>query len=324
VTGQVARKHHFVPEFYLAGFTASGSKGDYLYAFDQVTLKQWKARPAERAHQRDFYRIDLPGVPPDAIERAFAEFEGLAAPVINRMTATLTMPSGRDFSILMNLVAWLAVKVPGVRSTITDAVNRVGQQVLRLMVSTPERWHTILERARADGVELGGGLDYESMKVAIEGGQFQVSVGNRNWFIRQILSMMDAILPYLVTRRWSILVPEDDAGYFICSDRPVTLVWSTDDRQRIPPGFGMRDTQVTMPLTKTIALLGEFQGTPKTAKIGRLGVAGLNSRTAMYAERCLYATADDFPWVHKDGSIRGAKELLEAWAGKRGAEVRKG
>jgi hypothetical protein len=323
MTGQVARKHHFVPEFYLAGFTVSGSKDDYLYAFDQVTLKQWKARPAELAHQRDFYRIDLPGVSPDAIEQAFAKFEARAAPVIARISETLTVPSGEDFAVLMNLVAWMAVKIPGIRSTISDFVDRVSKRMLRLMVSTPERWRATVERARADGVEIGN-ADYEHMRASIESERYQIVAENRNWFIRLIMEMMDAILPYLVTRRWSLLVPEDGAGYFICSDRPVSLIWATDDRRPFPPGFGLRNTQVTVPLTKTVALLGEFEGKPETAKIGRLGVAGLNSRTAMYAERFLYATADDFPWVHKDGSIRGAKELMEAWAGQRGVEPKEG
>ncbi|MGH8518739.1 MAG: flavin-containing monooxygenase, partial [Panacagrimonas sp.] len=36
---------YYLGEFYLAGFTASGSKADFLHALDQVTLKQWRARP---------------------------------------------------------------------------------------------------------------------------------------------------------------------------------------------------------------------------------------------------------------------------------------
>jgi hypothetical protein len=287
MTGQVARRHHFVPEFYLAGFTGAGSKDDFLYALDRVTLKQWKARPAELAHQRDFYRIDLPGVPPDAIEQAFAKFEARAAPVIERIVETRTIPSGEDFSILMNLVAWMAVKIPGIRSTISDFVDRVSKRILRLMVSTPERWQATVERARADGVEIGEHLDYEHMRASIENDQYQVVVENRNWFIRLIMDMMDAILPYLVTRRWSLLIAEPDTGYFICSDRPVAVVWSTDEFDRFPPGFGMKHTQVTMPLTKHVGLIGEFEGEPSCTKAGRLSIAGFNTRTAMYAERFL-------------------------------------
>src|SRR5713101_4902026 len=111
---KLARRHHFLPQFYLAGFTYSASRDDFLWVLDQSEAKQWRARPAEIAHQRDFYRVDLPGVAPDSIERAFSIFEARAAPIVKRVIDTRHLPSGEDFVVLLNLIAWIAVKIPGV------------------------------------------------------------------------------------------------------------------------------------------------------------------------------------------------------------------
>lgn len=49
------RKHHYLPCFYLAGFTIAGSDCDRLYVFDQQQIKSWPSTPRNAAHERDFY-----------------------------------------------------------------------------------------------------------------------------------------------------------------------------------------------------------------------------------------------------------------------------
>ena len=40
-----ARKHHYVPQFYLAGFTATGNKDGQLWVFDKETGRNWPKTP---------------------------------------------------------------------------------------------------------------------------------------------------------------------------------------------------------------------------------------------------------------------------------------
>jgi hypothetical protein len=93
VTNQ-PRKHHYVPKFYLAGFTASGSKDDYLYVLDQTVPKKFRSKPSELAHQRDFYVIETDDEQERiAIEKLFGEIEDMAAPVIKQITINNRLPS---------------------------------------------------------------------------------------------------------------------------------------------------------------------------------------------------------------------------------------
>ncbi|MCU1264639.1 MAG: hypothetical protein JWM21_957 [Acidobacteria bacterium] len=65
----IARAHHYIPQFYLAGFTSSGSKNGTLYVHDLEQLKSWPSNPAAAGHQKDFYRINVPGRSPDELEK---------------------------------------------------------------------------------------------------------------------------------------------------------------------------------------------------------------------------------------------------------------
>ena len=65
---KIARAHHFVPEFFLAGFTPDETKEDLLWVTDFARAKQWKTVPKNAAHRRDFNRPEGQTLPPDMLE----------------------------------------------------------------------------------------------------------------------------------------------------------------------------------------------------------------------------------------------------------------
>ena len=56
VSATVTRKHHFISNFYLAGFTASGKKDNTLWVLDKQTLEQRLQKTSNIAHQKDLPR----------------------------------------------------------------------------------------------------------------------------------------------------------------------------------------------------------------------------------------------------------------------------
>jgi hypothetical protein len=90
---EIARKHHFIPVFYLAGFTQSGDENDALWVLDQAQGKQWQSKPRAIAFQRDFYRVEGSGVEADAVEKAFGELEGKAARILARIREDQRLPT---------------------------------------------------------------------------------------------------------------------------------------------------------------------------------------------------------------------------------------
>ena len=55
----VPRKHHYVPNFYLKGFTKEGTEDGRIWVTDTKLKNQWPSSPKNSASEKDFYRAQL-------------------------------------------------------------------------------------------------------------------------------------------------------------------------------------------------------------------------------------------------------------------------
>ncbi|WP_187830478.1 DUF4238 domain-containing protein [Siccirubricoccus phaeus] len=108
----VARKHHFVPQCYLKGFTKHREKPK-LFVVDLKRRNHFETAPENVAAIRDFHSIEAEGHPIDAIESGLADFESELAKALARTIAANEIQSEEDRIYLLNLsgipsffVAW--------------------------------------------------------------------------------------------------------------------------------------------------------------------------------------------------------------------------
>ncbi|MGH7858817.1 MAG: DUF4238 domain-containing protein, partial [Candidatus Binatia bacterium] len=135
---------------------------------------------------------------------------------------------------------------------------------------------------------------------------YRVEISNE-YFLRQIGELSEPIIRCLLPRKWSVLIAAEGAGDFICSDHPVSLV-SVGTSNRFL-GFGTPGTEVTVPLARTVAVVGRFEGDASRETADATKVAGINSRTAGMAERYVYAPSNEFNFL-LDGQLRCSAELF--------------
>lgn len=313
----VSRAHHYIPEFYLAGFTPSGSRDDYLWVFDKEKQKRWRSKPNAVACEKDFYQIRIPGFDPNTFEDWLSEIESRAAPVIKNMEAAETIPAGDDFVALMAFVAVMAARVPVRRTAIREVFDQISKGMLAQTLATPERYAAAVATVRLAGVDVREFPTYEDMRCSVEEDRFHFAP-SKNWLVVATLIAFQSIFPFLIKRDWSLVIAQEQAGEYICSDCPVGLIWTVP----VPafyadsPGFGMRKTEVTFPLNKRMILVGRFEEESHISRVtNTYHVATGNSRTAMDAERFLYSTKEDFCWLRNDDRICNATELMEAHGG---------
>lgn len=81
----ISRRHHYLSQFYLGGFTMKGTKDDNLYAIDIKEGRDFEPKPANVGAKKDFNRIKLPNTRPDALENSLSEFEDHVAKVLRWM-----------------------------------------------------------------------------------------------------------------------------------------------------------------------------------------------------------------------------------------------
>lgn len=316
-------KHHYIPKFYLSNFTETEDENSQLWVTDQKQCKQWKASPSAVAYQNKLYFLeettDNTFPEPDIIENAFSKVESMAAPVIKEILRTEQLPAGEGFNILINFIALMASRTPAIIIHRTEPIIKINEIIMDMYLSSKDRWKALTSRMSVEGRLSPESLDdanYEKMRDFFYSKRYIMDI-NQNYKIKQLLDSVDILIPLLAQRKWSLLLSKDitttmpQLGGFICSDNPVALVSLDPLPPFYYPGFGMPCTEVTMPLSKNAAIVGRFEGEEKVTIISVKGMAAINSRTGMYADRFFYHSNKNFIMINNQQQICNVNALLD-------------
>jgi hypothetical protein len=310
-----ARRHHFVPQFYLKGFTVERKKKRQITVFDAKERKVFTTAIDNVAHDRDFNRVEIDGLAPDAFENALAGFETEISAALNQIITTQSIAAEADRIALINLICALALRNPRLRETIREFHERVAKKMLSVMLATPERWAAQVKKTREAGylqdVPQVAELSYEQMKKFAREANFTISLA-REHHIKLELETFNKMLPILLERKWLLLRAPHDSGGFITSDHPVVLTWSDPAmRSGRAPGFGLTGTEVFFPVSTRLAVVGAFELQPATIDIHPNAVASLNGAQVAYAQRQVYARDSNFTYVLESNELpRKASKLI--------------
>jgi hypothetical protein len=317
-----ARLHHYIPQFYLRGFGRSTSKNSKVTVIDLERERQYETAVKNVGAERDFNRVDVEGVAPDALERAYSGFEDKVAQSVRRIDSTLRF-EGDDRIHVLNLIALMAVRHPQMRTQWTGFHAQLARIIMAQVLATKERWETTKAQMKAAGEPINESLTYEKMKEGWEGNHYEVAVPVAH-HVRMERVGFEAILPTLVDRKWRMIVATEHSGPFVTCNHPVTLIWknpaSVPTMMQRSVGYGMHQTQLVFALTQRLALIGEFEGqTEAVLPATRELVAIINTRMVMFASQ-LYAPKLSFYYRDAGRAISlGATLLAEHLRMKREA-----
>src|SRR5947209_1504079 len=128
----IARRHHFVPKFVLAGFTASGKRSGKLWVSDLETGRQAQWTPKAVGYQEGFHTLESESVPPDYLEtEVLAKIEDRVAPTIRGILEKREIPSGRAYAELIYFLALQMVRTPQARKVAQHGVDWMNKAVLK-------------------------------------------------------------------------------------------------------------------------------------------------------------------------------------------------
>jgi len=309
----IARDHHFIPQFFLGNFTPSGTKDDLLWVTDRKERKGFPGKPRNVGFQKDFYRADIEGAPPDIVERILGWFEGFAAPAVKHVLEQHSLPDRPEFDHLMELIGLLVIRVPAARQRVDRALDQILKKIVRQRFNNPQVLRTQFEKMRQEGVQ---GIDYENMdyeelvRFAQNEDRYTISL-DKEWFLGQMLQASVPAQKMVFDRNWTVFVADEDAGEFICSDAPVCLTWTDMSRQDRVARLDEHGTDLTVPLGKRTALRGRYEPEqPAVARCDRKMVAHINIRTISSGKRFIYSSNRNFPWKRDNGSIGDWDNLI--------------
>lgn len=295
----IARQNHYVPEFYLAGFTPSGKTGDFLWVHDKKSKKHWKVKPEKVARERDFYRLEIPDVEPDIVEKEFSKFESRASSVIREIQHSGSMPGGESFVVLMNLIAMMATRVPGFRQSLSKPLKEIGEKILRMIACSSDHFKDFVDNCQRHGIDSIDMTSYESLKKQVEDGELELEV-NPEWLTGLQLESYEFVLPELIRRNWTLAINDNPGTSFITSDRPAVLMPLKPLLKLESLGFADADTELVFPLNKRHAMLGRFEGYTQIVKPTGRQVIALNTAIYLYSDRYVYSDSENITLSDKE------------------------
>lgn len=316
-----ARRHHTVPTFLLSGFTQTGKHDGVLHVTNLRDGRTWRSNPTDTAHQRDYYRVEVPGVEPDAFEKELSRIETRAGVVIQEAVASLRPPEG---DALDDLVRFLAIMGSRTSPTIDHWARQeeqIRRMALEMTIRHPKGFEGMMARARERGLNVGT-VTPDGLMEALDNSDIRFP---STWTVHTLMMLAETMLPFLRPRNWSLLVARPESGHFVCSDMPAVMHDPTPRPSFYGPSFAHPKSEFSMPLTKDVLLLGRFESPSETGYVTAKSVAVLNSRAMMYAHHCYSPTPDFSWWMHGDriGNARDHLAAITAARDKKGTDRRK-
>jgi hypothetical protein len=305
------RKSHFLPQFYLAGFTASGRVDDDLYVVDQATLREWPSCPKKAATERDLYVVELgPGEDPDVIEKIFSRLEGEFSRVLRDIIARRELPRDAvDFNWFLNFVASTATRIPHMREVMAGVIDKATKAELRQQLATAEGWARFREVVVAAGHQLRN-VQHEVYKRFAESEGYSVNLDQTTHVQMMVTQLIDALLPALAERHWSLGIADDDVPDFVCSDMPVGVFPVRGADIGKPINLLSRETMLSFPINRRLVALARYNKRSPVQVVTAPGVRLFNYWTISSA-RQVFSPSPDFSLMTPPGDVWGKAELLE-------------
>lgn len=290
----IARKHHYLPQSYLAAFTDTGSSRDgQFFVLDINNGDRFNTSPKNVAVERDFNRVDIEDKNLDALEQALSQFENRAAQAIRNVNCTKMFPSKEDYNYILNLLCLIAVRNPRSRESFNRYREYTWRVISDLLISDEKIWNYHLERAKETGYVQETNISYEEAKRFIGGEDYKIEFAPESNHQREF-NLHDKLLPILGRRFWSLLIAPNSGPFFLCSDHPVALTWKNSDRSG-PIGYGLKGTEVFFPLGPCTGFYGVYEEPlPSTVTLAPAQVAKMNLHLIQGAERHVFSIEDHF------------------------------
>lgn len=302
-------KHHYLPQFYLQGFTDPDTPADQdPYVWVHRPGSGWDNRgPRNVAAESGYYMLtDDSGNETDELERMLSQVESVAAGLIRGKISSQT-PLTSDERLEMSLfLATMHARLPGQHEHIGGFIAQIVRSTMAVQAQVatqdPSAWEAMKRRYETEtGEKLPDDLDPKDLDPA----HYRVSA-NPKVAMALSFSSVDLLARIIADKGWSFLMTQAPR-YFITSDYPFGIYNPLTEGTFYGPPLPAPTTEITIPLTRTIAL---FAGSPleeiRWIPVPEELVRQINVRTAIRAS-FLIAPKTTFPGSDKILAAGGAE-----------------
>jgi hypothetical protein len=266
------RKHHYLPQFYLRGFSADERS---IYQIEKLTGRHYGCQIKDTAAVRDFHEIDLDGIQdPHILEKSLAQVEAQLAEDL-RSFLTEGISNAQALSGVVDLLSQLRMSIPAFKQHIdrsmTSNIRAVAEMLERTgQLPEPPPGHENILRV-------------ENLKISVA-----------NWKCLEIMFDMAAAPDMLNIFRnmRATLYRCTGNDFFVTCDQPVALLHPTLAANN-PYGIGpaMKGVEISLPLSASALLKLDHETGPHSEAVATsVDVKEFNRRTTIMAQSYIFTS----------------------------------
>lgn len=288
-------RHHYIPQFYLKGFTDPDTPEaykPYVWVYSLEKSAWQKRAPNNVARKSGYYTlVDESGEPTEELETELSHLEGNAARVIRSVLERREMRV-EDCAHLATFVASMRLRVPATAGRINSAISEVFATILandfEYFSANPEAFAAFKDESDLEDIALDD-LNPEKNRIHLE----------TSSVVALTLSPLKEVARIIARMKWVFAVAQP-GDCFITSDSPFFMVDMKNNSQFYGDGLCNENIEVSLPLTQTVAFFATWGGDGyQYAAAPSSFVEQINIRSRVSAQRFLIAPKPAFPGSDK-------------------------
>lgn len=284
-------KHHFVPAFYLRGFTDS-EHDDLLWVYNKNSNMVFPQKPENVGLEKHYHTFETPDRTKDTntIENHFCRvWEGPAAKIIESIK-TGTFPVGDNRQFFAFFLGLSFTRSPNYRENFNQVVVNLVRTFSRISAADPERFAQSLRNYERD---MGEKLteDPEGLRKLMLNGGYDLSV-RPELYLRMFIGHGIQFGLVIEKMKW-IFIQATSRFKFLTSDNPFFLYDPSVDNRSFLQGTGLcnKNVEISFPISQDLALIATW-GDAMTERFLQGShdlVKAVNRRSVLAAHRFVYA-----------------------------------
>lgn len=301
------KKHHYVPAFYLSGFTDS-SNSDLVWVYQKENDNIFCDKPENIGFIKHYHTFtDEKGQKDsETIENILNETWELPSSKIIREIRENQFPKNEKRAVFASFLGISLTRVPYHRENIDKVIAHSALELSKQIASTPEGYKRSLEDYKnATGVDLTD--EAEDLRSFILSGEFDLDV-NPSLFLAMFMLHGHKLGEIIHQMNW-IFVKATERFKFITSDNPVFLAdptYNPNNFYSSISGLGNRSIELTFPISSELALFASWDKNRKECFIPGNNnlIKDFNRRAVISARRFIYAS----------GKKEGTSKLIKKYS----------
>jgi hypothetical protein len=227
------KAQHYIPRFYLKGFTDRQRKLWVCEKFKTIRA----SKPKHEAHRPDYYTHAEQGERDETAEDTLEEIESRAAPIVRKLANPAFRPTPEQMGHVYLFTAFMFARVPAWRENLDRMFGRVAKEHELRLAKDKQQFHKMCADMERDTCKPLN-MDAEELRQYILKGEYEIVQASTAYNLGSMFQSAVHIAGTLQEFGYEVLYAPI-GRFFVTSDSPVfTLRPEPNQQATIGLGFG--------------------------------------------------------------------------------------